>query len=243
MIHQRMDDVRFIARSIHERLPYHVPFEDLVHDGVVGLIDAAHKFDHAKQTSFRTYAKFRIRGAIIDSMRQMDWGPRSVRRQCRELEHARQKLTHALGRYPSEGELAGELGMPLERLYALLTKVDSLRLASLTCEERDGEHKPSAMSLPTKGDTPLSSLLKSESKSLLVEAMEKLSPNKKKVLSLYYFEEYSLKQIGELLGFSEGRASQIRSQAVAELREALADFEGCEPSARPATQFAAEVQS
>src|SRR5690349_1172724 len=109
MIGQRIGDVQYIARSIHERLPQHISFDDLVQDGVIGLIDAAQKYDFAKGVSFRTYAKFRIRGAIIDSMRQMDWGPRSVRLQHRRMEKARHKLTNSLGRYPTEPELAKEL--------------------------------------------------------------------------------------------------------------------------------------
>src|ERR1700741_3913296 len=106
---EQLPQVRFIARRIHERLPRHVPFEDLVHAGVLGLIDALHKFDHTKHVQFGSYAKFRIRGAILDSLREMDWSPRDLRRKSRRVEEAHAKLRAALGRNPSEPELAAEL--------------------------------------------------------------------------------------------------------------------------------------
>src|SRR5882724_13567028 len=113
LLMDQLPQVRYLARRIHERLPRHVPFEDLIHAGVVGLIDAFNKFDHSKKVQFGSYAKFRIRGAILDSLREMDWGPRDLRRQSRVIEDAHHKLRLELGRQPSETELARELGMPL----------------------------------------------------------------------------------------------------------------------------------
>ena len=116
LLMEQLPQVKYIARRIHERLPRHVPLDDLVHAGVVGLIDALHKFDHNKQVQFGSYAKFRIRGAILDSLREMDWSPRDLRRKGRRLEEAHNKLRSELGRNPTEPELAAELGMDLHGL-------------------------------------------------------------------------------------------------------------------------------
>src|SRR5713226_10534711 len=113
---EQLPQVRYLARRIHERLPRHVPLEDLVHAGVVGLIDALDKYDRGKRVQFGSYAKFRIRGAILDSLREMDWSPRDLRRKARRLEEVHDKLRSALGRNPSETELAVELGMELRGL-------------------------------------------------------------------------------------------------------------------------------
>src|SRR5438477_7371463 len=128
---EQLPQVRYIARRIHERLPRHVPFEDLVHAGVVGLIDALHKFDQGKHVQFGSYAKFRIRGAILDSLREMDWSPRDLRRQSRRVEEAHNKLRAELGRNPTEPELAQELGIGLPELHKLLGEINALEIGSL----------------------------------------------------------------------------------------------------------------
>jgi RNA polymerase sigma factor FliA len=225
LIHERMADVKYIARRIHDRLPDHIPFEDLVHDGIIGLIDATQKYDHEKDVSFRTYAKFRIRGAILDSMRRLDWGTRSVRRQYRNLEQARQKLGHSLGRYPTDQELAGELSMSLDELYELLMKVDSLRVSSLSEKESLDQRKGPVKEVCTGPEnTPLTSLLRSENRSLVMEGLRELPARDRKVLSLYYFEELSLKEIAQTMGVGEARVSQIRSRAVEKLREIIVEL-------------------
>src|SRR5208282_4505220 len=121
---EQLPQVRYIARRIHERLPRHVPFEDLVHAGVLGLIDALNKFDRTKHVQFGSYAKFRIRGAILDSLREMDWGPRELRRKARRVEEAQRKLSLALNRAPSESEMAAEMGLPLRVFQQLLGEID-----------------------------------------------------------------------------------------------------------------------
>src|SRR6478752_3476783 len=117
---EQLPQVRYLARRIHERLPRHVPLEDLVHAGVLGLMDALNKFDRSKHVQFGSYAKFRIRGAILDSLREMDWSPRDLRRKARRLEEAHNTLRSSLGRNPSESELAPELGIDLRGLQLLL---------------------------------------------------------------------------------------------------------------------------
>src|SRR5689334_15830794 len=139
---EQLPQVRYIARRIHERLPQHVPFEDLVHAGVLGLIDALQKFDHSKHVQFGSYAKFRIRGAILDSLREMDWSPRDLRRKARRLEEANNALRSSLGRNPSEPELAAELGIDLRGLQLLLGEISGLEIGSLRIESpRDGREE------------------------------------------------------------------------------------------------------
>ena len=117
---EQLPQVRYLARRIHERLPRHVPLDDLVHAGVIGLIDALSKFDPSKHVQFSSYAKFRIRGAILDSLREMDWGPRELRRKARKIEEAHRKLSLALNRAPSESEMAAELSLELKEFQLLL---------------------------------------------------------------------------------------------------------------------------
>ncbi len=153
---EQLPQVRYIARRIHERLPQHVPFEDLVHAGVIGLIDALQKYDRSKQVQFDSYAKFRIRGAILDSLRELDWSPRELRRKARQLEEAHHQLRLALGRNPSEQELAAQLGHNLRGFQLLLGELDRLDVGSLRVHSpRDGSEKRiSANICPTIPRTP-----------------------------------------------------------------------------------------
>src|SRR5271168_3014945 len=131
---EQLPQVRYLARRIHERLPRHVPLEDLVHAGVIGLIDALNKFDSSKHVQFGSYAKFRIRGAILDSLREMDWGPRELRRKARRVEEAERKLSMELSRAPTETEVAAELKMDLREFQQLLRELDGLEVGSLHLE-------------------------------------------------------------------------------------------------------------
>jgi RNA polymerase sigma factor for flagellar operon FliA len=146
---EQLPQVRFIARRIHERLPKHVPLEDLVHAGVIGLIDALNKFDRGKHVQFASYAKFRIRGAILDSLRELDWSPRELRRKARQVEEVYCRIGSELGRAPTEPELAEALGMDLHRLQILLGELDSLEIGSLQIESpRDGKEENLCEYLP-----------------------------------------------------------------------------------------------
>ncbi len=230
----QLPQVRYIARRIHERLPRHVPFEDLVHAGVVGLIDALHKFDCTKHVQFASYAKFRIRGAILDSLREMDWSPRDLRRKARVIEEAQHRLSVELGRHPTEPELAGELGMELRELQALLTEIDGLEVGSLRVQNgRDGKEEDLCEYLPNDPqETPLLLCLRSEMKSLLAQAIRSLPEKEQQVLTLYYFEELTMKEVGAVLGIGESRVSQIHSIAVVRLRAQLAEISTHTPAAR-----------
>jgi RNA polymerase sigma factor for flagellar operon FliA len=220
LLTEQLPQVRYIARRIHERLPRHVPFEDLVHAGVVGLIDALHKFDRSKHVQFGSYAKFRIRGAILDSLREMDWSPRDLRRKARRLEEAHNKLRSQLGRNPSEPELAAEVGMDLRGLQLLLGEIDGLEVGSLrVTSPHDGHEEDLCEYLPDHPEeTPLLLCLRSEMKGLLTKAIADLPEKERQVLALYYFDELTMKEVGVVLGVGESRVSQIHSMALVRLR-------------------------
>jgi len=224
---EQLPQVRYIARRIHERLPRHVPFEDLVHAGVLGLIDAFGKFDQSKHVQFSSYAKFRIRGAILDSLRELDWSPRELRRKGRQVEDAYNQVSARLGRTPTESDLAHEMGLRLDELQELLAELDSLEIGSLRVEStRSGKEEDLADSIAAKPEeTPFCQCLRSEMKRLIAEAISELPAKEQRVLSLYYFEELTMKEVGAVLGIGESRVSQIHSLAMVRLRVRLSFLE------------------
>jgi len=221
---EQLPQVKFIARRIHERLPQHVPLEDLVHAGIVGLIDALHKYDANKNVRFASYAKFRIRGAILDSLREMDWSPRDLRRKARKVEEVMRQLQAQLGHTPSEVEMATAMNLSLEEFQHLLDEIRGLDLGSLQVESlEDGRETNLADMIagPSELD-PLHIFLEGERKQMLAKAIAQLPPREQQVLALYYQEELTMKETGEVLGVGESRVSQIHSLAVARLRTILA---------------------
>ena len=226
LLTEQLPQVRYIARRIHERLPRHVPFEDLVHAGVVGLIDALHKYDKGKHVLFGSYAKFRIRGAILDSLREMDWSPRDLRRQSRRLEEAHDKLRLYLGRNPSEPELALEMKITLSELQRLLGEISSLEIGSLrTISPDNGKEEDLCEFLSDDRDeSPLAQCLHSEMRELLSRAVTELPEKERQVLTLYYFEELTMKEVGMAMGVGESRVSQIHSMAVVRLRARMTEL-------------------
>ena len=223
---EQLPQVRYLARRIHERLPRHVPLEDLVHAGVIGLIDALNKFDHSKHVQFSSYAKFRIRGAMLDSLREMDWGPRDLRRKARKIEEASRKLSMELSRAPTENEIAAELGLELKEFQQLLGELDSLEIGSLSIESPwDGKEEDLCDYLPNAPeDTPFFRCLRSEMKTLLSRVIAELPEKEQQVLALYYFEELTMKEVGAVIGIGESRVSQIHSLAVVRLRARLEEL-------------------
>lgn len=226
LLAEQLPQVRYIARRIHERLPRHVLFEDLVHAGVVGLMDALDKFDLRKRVQFGSYAKFRIRGAILDSLRELDWSPRDLRRQARLLQETHDRLRLTLGRYPSEPELARELDVPLAELQKLLGEINALDIGSLRMiSPRDGKEEDLAEQVSSDRDSsPLTQYLNSEMKEIVARSIQELPQRERQVLSLYYFEELTMKEIGALMGVGESRVSQIHSVAVSRLRAHMSGF-------------------
>jgi RNA polymerase sigma factor for flagellar operon FliA len=220
---EQMPQVRYIARHIHDRLPQHVPMEDLVHAGVLGLMDALTKYDESRQVQFKTYAKYRIRGAILDSLRELDWSPRDLRRKARMIEVASARLSHALGRAPTEQDLAEDLGLSLDAFQHLLSELEGLDLGSLHVENNGHEQDDDLCEyLPgNPEESPYYLTMKSELKQLLISAIEELGEKEQQVLSLYYYEELTMKEAGAVLGVGESRVSQIHSLALLRLRERL----------------------
>jgi RNA polymerase sigma factor FliA len=241
LLMQQLPQVRYIARRIHDHLPRHVLLDDLVHAGVLGLIDALQKFDAEKHVQFGSYAKFRIRGAILDSLREMDWSPRDLRRKGRRLEEAYNKLRSEIGRNPNEPELAAELGMGLRDLQVLLGEIDGLEVGSLRIlSPRDGKEEDLCEYLPNEADeTPLILCLRSEMKQILANAIEELPQKEQQVLVLYYYQELTMKQVGAVLGVGESRVSQIHSVAVVRLRARLGEMTGDATHLHPAHANAA----
>jgi RNA polymerase sigma factor for flagellar operon FliA len=215
--------VRFIARRIHERLPRHVPIEDLYSAGVVGLLDALAKFESSKQIKFRTYAQYRIRGAILDSLRSLDWSPRKLRRQARAVEEAIQILTAQLGRSPTEIEIAQQLQIDLEAYQHLLGELKSLEVGTLHTERSPDAGDGEWIYLPNRPeDDPLFRFLDAELRERLTKAITELPERERLVMTLYYYEETTMKEIGLILGIVESRVSQIHASAVLHLRALLA---------------------
>jgi RNA polymerase sigma factor for flagellar operon FliA len=222
LLNENLAEVRYIARRIHDRLPSHVPFDDLVHAGIVGLIDAVDKFDPRKNVQLKSYARFRIRGAILDSLRQMDWSPRNLRRQARRIEEANRELAAELGRAASEPELAGRLGLGLEEYQQLLGELRGLDLGSLQAQSEDSgsDEANAAVACRTEED-PFQLTLRTEMRTLLARAIEELDEKERQVLGLYYLEELTMKEVGVILDIGESRVSQIHTAALIRLRSRL----------------------
>lgn len=222
---EQMSTVRWIARRIYERLPQHVELEDLISAGTIGLLDACTKFDPAKNVQFRSYAQFRIRGAILDSLRLLDWSPRDLRRKGRLIEETIRRLTAQFGRAPSEPEVAHALGIALEDYQQMLGELKGLEIGTLHAERSDDSGEEELAYIPSPAeDDPLFRCLNTEMKERLAQAIEQLPERERLVITLYYYEEMTMKEIGMVLGVVESRVSQIHSSAVVHLRARLAMF-------------------
>jgi len=217
--------VRFLARRIHERLPQHVDIEDLVSAGVVGLMDAFSKFDSTKNVQFRSYAQFRIRGAILDSLRTLDWSPRELRRKGRAVEEAIRALTARLGHAPNEAEVAEEMALGLDDYQQLLGDLKGLEIGTLHMERNEDSGEEELAYVPGRPEEdPLFCCLRGELEERLADAIAHLPDRERLVMSLYYYEEMTMREIGLALGVVESRVSQVHASAVAHLRSALRDL-------------------
>jgi RNA polymerase sigma factor FliA len=222
LILENLTEVHYIARRIHTRLPPHVQFDDLVHSGVLGLIEAVENFDPAKNVAFQAYSQFRIRGAILDSLRELDWSPRSLRRQARRIENAHSELTARLGRVPSEPEVADYLGFRLDKYQHILTQLHSLAVGArqepleITSQE-EGRVAPSNRA----SEDPFQSCVRAEAIRMLTDAVDTLSEIERETLVLYYFEERTMKEVGRILDIHESSVSRIIGVALDRLRARL----------------------
>jgi len=198
--------------------------DDLWSAGVIGLMDAIDKYDPKRDNKFKTYAEFRIRGAILDELRAQDWIPRSMREKAKGVERANQRLEQKLGRAPKQNEVAREMNLTLDEYYETLRICSSVSLISLdeVGSFSNGDRKSLLALLEASPDTnPLTQLTGSELKEQLSLAIQELPEKQRMVLSLYYFEDLNLKEIGEVLNVTESRVSQLHTQAVLKLRSKL----------------------
>jgi len=214
--------VKYVVDKAASTLPKSIDKEDLLHTAIIGLYDALEKFDAERGTKFETYAVWRIKGAVLDELRSLDWASRSTRRRAREIERVSQRLEQNLGRAASEQEIASELKLPLREYSRLLEDVRGATLLSLDqTVSIDDEHDLSGLAEAIEDPTAENALVDiedRESKRLLLGAINELLEQERLVLALYYYEEMTLKEIGETLSISESRVSQIHTKAITRLR-------------------------
>jgi len=220
--------VKTIAGRLSLKLPSHISTDDLISAGIIGLLDAIEKFDSAKGVEFKSYAEFRIRGAMLDELRSLDWVPRSVRRNGKKLQEAYAKVEKEKMRPARDEEVAGVLGIDLETFHQFLDEVKGI---SIINEEEIGNILPhgemeSPWQMNRKGSMtdPFDSLRLSEVRDVISEAIEKLPKNEKTVVALYYYKELTMKEIGNVMGYTESRVSQLHTKAVLRLRGGLQNY-------------------
>jgi len=213
--------VKAIAIRVHENLPVHVDVDDLVHAGILGLFDAINKFDPEKQVAFSSYAKHRIKGAILDSLRQLDWASRDLRRRHKQVEAVTRDLTAALQRSPTDAEVAEKLGVGQERWRQMMVDLRNVGLVSASSRGQDGDELPPPDFPGTPDTQPDVMCSRQQLRSVLSEAMKTLPERYQKVVSLYYTNEMTMKEIGGVLGINESRVSQIHKSALEKMAVVL----------------------
>ncbi len=213
--------IKYIAFKLAARLPQQVSQDDLISCGIIGLIDAIAKFNPSKNVQFKTYAEFRIKGAMLDELRALDWVPRSVRRKVSDLENTYEKLEKILGRPATDEEVAQELDLSLDEFYKLLDEtksvtfmdIDLLRQKAPTAQDEDLTE-----AFLAEGNDPYATISLSQLRDLVARAIDELPHKEKLVVSLYYYEELTMKEIGHVLSYTESRISQMHSKAILRLR-------------------------
>jgi RNA polymerase sigma factor for flagellar operon FliA len=221
-IMEHLSSVRFIARKIHRTLPRHVELDDLISAGMVGLVEAFNRFDATRHVQFKSYAQFRVRGAILDWLRTLDWGSRDLRRKARAIAETTRMLTQQFGRVPTEPEIADEMALELGELQQLIGELKGLELGSLNADHSRDDDDEELQYVPApEEEDPFFLCLQSESKQHIIDAIEELPEKERLVLTLYYYEELTMREIGMTLGVVESRVSQIHSGAIRRLRSTL----------------------
>jgi len=218
--------IRYIVNRIAVRLPSHIDLDDLHNTGVIGLMDAIEKYDPDKNCKFKTYAEFRIKGAILDQLRSLDWVPRSVRQKSRRLERAYGEVEQRLGRSASEEEVADSLGLQIDKFHELLNQVRGISLVNLEeirGSSPDGDRNGSFADIveDVHSENPFASLKLQEMKEIIGDTIATLPEKERLVVSLYYYEDLNMKEIGSILGITESRVCQIHTKAVLRLRSKL----------------------
>ncbi|MGH2994714.1 MAG: RNA polymerase sigma factor WhiG [Gaiellaceae bacterium] len=217
--------VKYVAGRLGSGLPAHVDDDDLVSYGLLGLIGAIERFDPSRDIKFETYAISRIKGSIIDELRSMDWVPRSVRSRARDIERAIAELESKLGRAPTDEEISGKLGLTQEELDESLSEISRTSIAALDelwTVSAGGDQIALIDTIEdTQGPNPQSALAQTELKEAIGESIARLPEREKLVVTLYYYEELTLREIGEVLGVTESRVSQLHTKAILRLKARL----------------------
>lgn len=216
--------IRFVAQRIAARLPSNIDVDDLISAGVIGLMDAIEKYDPSRDNKFKTYAEFRIRGAILDELRSQDWVPRSVRDKAKKIDRTYAELEQRFGRAVSDTEVSDAMGMGIDEYYDMVSKVKAVTLLSIDELTGPSQHDRKSLleCLENIGSkNPFTQLKSKGVRELLMKNIEDLPEKQKLVLSLYYYEDLNLKEIGRILEVTESRVSQLHTQAVTRLRGKL----------------------
>ncbi|MBU2548539.1 MAG: FliA/WhiG family RNA polymerase sigma factor [Proteobacteria bacterium] len=217
--------IRYVADRLAARLPSHVSRDDLVSSGILGLIDAVDKFDPSREIMFKTYAEFRIKGAMLDEIRSLDWVPRSVRKKTSQVEKAYHTLEAELGRPASDEEAAASLGLGMEDFYKLLDEAKSVSLVDIEALRgtirNNGRADVFDLVADENTQDALVALGMREARTVLAEAVGNLPEKEKLVVSMYYFDELTMKEIGTVLGYTESRISQLHTKAILRLKSRL----------------------
>jgi RNA polymerase sigma factor for flagellar operon FliA len=232
LILEHLPQVRLIARRIHERLPESVNLDDLISTGTLGLIAAIDRFDPRHNVKLKTYAEYKIRGAILDSLRGLDWAPRQQRKRSKMIEAAISVTEQRLHRAPSEDEIATQLQVTLEEYHEWLVDIRGVNLGSLEVSAPDDENRSLLKYISDDEENWPSRLLeRSELQRLLADAIDKMPRTERTVITLYYHEELTLREISKVVNLHESRVSQLKSQAILRLRSYV---EKCWPMERGA---------
>ena len=219
LILEHLPQVRLIARRIHERLPESVSLEDLVSAGIIGLIAAIDLYDPSHNVKLKTYAEHKIRGAILDRLRGLDWAPRQRRKKAKQIEFAIAKAEQRLHSTPGEEDIAAEMGLDLSEYHEWLVEIQGLNLGSLDYASENGDGQGLLEYISDDQDLLPSRLLeRSQLEKLLADAIRKIPPMERTVLGLYYLEELTLREIAQVVDLHESRISHLKSQAIMRLR-------------------------
>jgi RNA polymerase sigma factor for flagellar operon FliA len=219
LILEHLPQVKLIARRIHERVPESVSLDDLISTGIVGLISAIDRFDAVHNVKLRTYAEYKIRGAILDSLRGLDWAPRQQRKRAKQIEFAISTAEQRLHRCPTEEEIATELGQTIDQYHEWLVDIRGLSVGSLESATPDDDNRELLNYVSDNEESwPSHVVERSELQNLLADAISRVPDIEKTVLSLYYYEELTLREISKIVHLHESRISQIKTQAVLRLR-------------------------
>lgn len=217
--------IKYLAGKLAMRLPPHIAIDDLISSGTIGLIDAINKFDPTKNIQFKTYAEFRIRGAMLDELRSLDWVPRSVRRKIADIERAYSALQKELGRPADDEEVAAKMGLAIKDFYKLIDNVKGVSLLDMSILRRktsDNSDDDIFELIADEHQTdPCTFISFSQMRGVIADAIDELPEKERLVVSLYYYEDLTMREIGEIMGYTESRISQIHTKSVFRLRAYL----------------------